>query len=85
MAIKKSEKYNSRLGFNKEKPYYWIKCQKKYSIYKTITIIYNTINKEIHDLGNNKEHYQFYLKKKNTKLIKQLEIFESKNYETISC
>ena len=64
------ENYYKRIGFSKENSYYSINTWKK----KDLLLLANKLTEKTPDPSNAKEHYQSFIWKKNTKLVKQLEI-----------
>ena len=73
------QNYYKRTGFSQENSYYSIKrLKKKYSLFLT-----NKLIEKILDSYNAKEHYQSFIKKRNTKSVKQSEIiiYQPKTFE----
>ena len=60
--------YYKRIEFSKENSYYSMKHQKKKFFFATKSI------EKIPDRRNDKEHYQSFIRMKNTKSVKQLKI-----------
>ena len=61
------EKYYKRIGFSKEKSYYFMKCLKK----EDLLLLATKLTEKIPDPCNAKEHYQSFIKKKNKRSVKQ--------------
>ena len=59
-----------RIGFSKENSYYSMKRLKK----KYLLLLATKLAEKITDLRNAEEHYQSFIRKKNTKSVKQSEI-----------
>ena len=73
------QNYYKRTGFSQENSYYSIKrLKKKYSLF-----LKNKLIEKILDPYNAKEHYQSFIKKRNTKSVKQSEItiYQPKTFE----
>ena len=70
---------NKRIEFVKEKGFYSLKLLKK----KRFVLACGQINRKILDPRNAKEHYQSFIRKKNTKSVKQSEIitYQPKTFE----
>ena len=66
-----SENYCKRIGFSKENSYYVMKRLKE----KDLLLLANKLIEQIPDPYNAKEYYQSFIRKKNTKSVKQSEIF----------
>ena len=66
------EDYCKRIGFSKENSYYSMKHQKKKDV--QLFAIVCKLTQKIPDLCNAKEHYQSFIRKKNTKSGKQLKV-----------
>ena len=64
------EKYHKPIGFSKESSYYSIKRFKK----KDLLLLGIILIEKIPDPYNAKEHYQSFIRKKNSKLVKQSKI-----------
>ena len=60
------ENYYKRIGFSKEKSYCSMKLLKK-----DLLLLANKLIEKIPDPRNAKEHYQSFIRKKNTKSVKQ--------------
>ena len=75
------ENYYKRTGFSKENCYYLIKQLKKDCL-----LFENKLIEKIPDPRNAKEHYQSFIRKKNTKSVKQSEIitYQPKSFESSS-
>ena len=67
MKSKAFENYNKRIGFSKENSYFSMKFLKK----KGLLLLANKSIEKIPDPRNAKEHYQSFIRKKNTKSLKQ--------------
>ena len=67
------ENYYKRIGFSKANSYYPIKLSKKKKK-KDSLLLANKLIEKIPDPRNAKEHYQSFIRKKNTKSVKQSEI-----------
>ena len=65
------ENYCKRIGFSKENSYYVMKRLKE----KGLLLLANKLIEQIPDPYNAKEYYQSFIRKKNTKSVKQSEIF----------
>ena len=65
------ENYCKRIGFSKENSYYVMKRLKE----KDLLLLANKLIEQIPDPYNAKEYYQSFIRKKNTKSVKQSEIF----------
>ena len=65
--------YYQRIGFSKENSYYSVKSLKRKKKKKMLLLASKLIEK-IPDSRNAKEHYQSFIRKKNTKSVKQSEI-----------
>ena len=65
------ENYYKRIGFSKENSYYSMKHQKK----NDLQLFATELTEKIPDSCNAKEHYQSFIRKKNTKSRKQWKIF----------
>ena len=63
------ENYYKQIGFVKESSYYSMKRLKK-----RFAIACNQINRKMLATSNAKEHYDFYLKRKNTKSVKRSKV-----------
>ena len=64
--------YYKRIGFSKENSYYSMKrLKKKKKKKKDLLLITNKLIEKIPDLCDAKEHYQSFIRKKNTNSIKQ--------------
>ena len=61
------ENYYKRIGFSKENSYYSMKHQKK----NELQLFATELTEKIPDSWNAKEHYQSFIRKKNTKSRKQ--------------
>ena len=64
-----------RIGFVKESSYYSMKCLKR----KDLLLLETKLIEKIPDTRIVKEHYQSFIRKKNTKPVKQANIFETPN------
>ena len=64
------ENYYKRIGFSKESYYSMKRLKKK----KDFLFLANKLIEKTPDLSNAKEHCQSFIRKKNTKLVKQSEI-----------
>ena len=62
--------YYQRIGFSKENSYYSMKHLKKKK--KDLLLLATKLTEKIPNLCIAKEHYQSFLRKKNTKSVKQL-------------
>ena len=73
------ENYYIRIGLFKQNSYYLIKRLKK----KDLLLLANKLIEKITDPRNVKEHYQPFIRKKNTKSVKQLKIitYHPKTFE----
>ena len=73
------ENYDKRIGLSKENSYYSMKRLKK----KDLLLLANKLIEKIRDPRNAKEHYQSFIRKKNTKSLKQSEIiaYQPKTFE----
>ena len=74
--------YYQRIGFSKENSYYSVKSLKRKKKKKMLLLASKLIEK-IPDSRNAKEHYQSFIRKKNTKSVKQSEIitYQPKTFE----
>ena len=75
MSVKKIQDFifenvYNRIGFSWENSYYSIKRLKR----KKLLFLANRLIEKTPDLCNAKEHYQWFLRKKNRKSVKQSEI-----------
>ena len=70
--------YYRQVWFSKENSYYSMKCQKK----KDLLLLAIILIEKIPDATNAKQNYQSYLKRKNTKLVRQSNITIPNNYST---
>ena len=64
------EKYYKKIGFFKESSYYSMKRLKR----KDLSLLTTKLIEKIADRNNAEEHYQTFLRNKNTKLVKQSKI-----------
>ena len=73
------ENYYKRIGFSKENSYYSMKRLKK----KDLLLLANKLIEKIPGPCNAKEHYQSFIRKKNTKSVKQsiIIIYQPKTFE----
>ena len=73
------ENFYKRIGFSMENSYYLMKRLKK----KDLLFLANKLIEKIPDPRNAKEHYQLFIRKKNTKSVKQPEIitYQPKTFE----
>ena len=71
--------YYKRIGFSEENSYYSIKRLQK----KNLLLLANKLTGKIPDPHNTKEHYQSFIRKKNTKSVKQSKIirYQLKTFE----
>ena len=63
-----------RIGFSKKNSYYSLKQQKKH-----LPLFATKLRKKMPDPCNAKDHYQSFLRKKNSKSVKQPKAFENPN------
>ena len=73
------ENYYKRIGFSKESSYYSMKRLKR----KDLLLPTNKLIQNVPDPRNAKKHYESFLRKKNRKSVKQLEIitYQPKPFE----
>ena len=73
------ESYYKRIEFSKEDSYYAMKRLKK----KDLLLLANKLIEQIPDPRNAKKHYQSFMRKKNTKSVKQSKIitYQPKTFE----
>ena len=64
------ENYYKQIGFFKESSYYSMKRLKR----KDLSLLTTKLIEKIADRNNAEEHYQTFLRNKNTKLVKQSKI-----------
>ena len=65
------EKYHKKIGFSKVNSYFSMKRLKK----KYLLLLANKLMEKIPDSLNAKEHYHSFIRKKNTKSVKQSKTF----------
>ena len=66
-----------QIGFSKENSYYLMKHQKK-----NLQLFAIKLTQKIPDLRNAKDHYQSFMRKKNTKSVKQSKIIITQQLKT---
>ena len=73
------ENYYERIRFSKENSYYLMKRLKR----KYLLLLAQKVIEKISDSHNAKEHYQSFIRKKNTKSVKQSKIitYQPKTFE----